>query len=149
MLLLTKSIAAYPVADQTEKFKLQLKETRTHFNYLGIKWKGFLPVKLCLFYYYTHTKSYFDLKYKGWGRKEIGEYSVFNNHRLRFDDYGNYNFGAAARAMGLSLFWAKLGAGINQMFPGEGVPDFSNFNGFFDNKNDTRLIESGYSGLYE
>jgi hypothetical protein len=135
--------------DHTDKFKQQLHETRAFFTYLGCKWKGFFPVKLCLFFYYTNTGSYFDLKHKGWGKKELGIYSMFNGYCMRYDDYGNYNFGAAARAMGLSLGWAKLGAGINQLFPGEGVPDFSNWSGFFDNRNDTHLIELGYHAAYE
>ena len=149
LLLNVSNITAKEINDYTTAFNQQLTETRSFFCYLGLKWKGFLPVKLCLFFYYTNTRSYFDLKYKGWGRKELGEYSTYNNHRLRFDDYGNYNFGAAAKAMHLSLFWAKLGAGINQLFPGEGVPDFTNLNGFFDNRNDTEQIRSGYYSVYE
>jgi hypothetical protein len=148
-LLLQKVNAQHTLVNHTEKFNSQLIETRSFFAYLGTKWQGFLPVKLCLFYYYTNTNSYFDLKHKGWGRKELGEYSMFNNHKMRFDDYGNYNFGSAAKYMKLSLMWAKLGAGINQLFPGEGVPDFSNWKGFFDNKNDTHQIEMGYYSRYE
>lgn len=148
LLWLSKNSCAQ-LPDHTERFNRQLRETRSFFSYLGKKWNGLLPIKLYLFFYYTNTGSYFDLKHKGWGRKELGEYSLFNGHCLRFDDYGNYNYGAAAKAMGLSLFWAKLGAGINQLFPGEGTPDFTNWHGFFDNRNDTHLIELGYYARYE
>ena len=60
------------------------------------------------------------------------------------DDFGNYNFGVAAKAMGFSLSWAKFGAGMSQTFLQKGN-DWYNWSGYFDFKRDTEMIEKGYN----
>jgi hypothetical protein len=51
--------------------------------------------------------------------------------------------------MGFSLTYAKFGAGMSQTFlqraNGGFNNDWSNLGGFFDFKNDTRMIELGYN----
>lgn len=58
----------------------------------------------------------FDIKQPGEGfsKAETGEYSFYEGKLFRYDDFGNFNYGTAARAYGFSQTTALLGAGINQ-----------------------------------
>ncbi len=110
----------------------------------------------------------YDIKAKNYKRSIIGEYSFFEGKLFRYDDYGNYNYGVAAKAFGLSKTLALFGAGVNQTLKaitptGYGIihrgfiipvlPIFgkidlmspSNINGFFDDPKDTYMIKEGYS----
>lgn len=61
------------------------------------------------------------------------------------DDFGNYFYGVAAKAMGITLYDAVQGAGIYAVFSGS-VTDWSNWYGFFDDRKDTQMIMRGYNG---
>ena len=89
----------------------------------------------------------FDTKQpgKGFNFQDVGKESMFNGEKYNWTDYGNMNFGFAARIFGISLLDAKFGAGMQQVFgKGKGSPDWSNFNGFFDGYDDTQMIIKGY-----
>jgi len=61
------------------------------------------------------------------------------------DDFGNYFYGVAAKAMGITLLDAVQGAGIYAIFSGSET-DWSNRYGFFDERKDTQMIIRGYYG---
>ena len=61
------------------------------------------------------------------------------------DDFGNYFYGVAAKAMGITLHDAIQGAGIYAIFSGS-VIDWTNWYGFFDERKDTQIIIRGYYG---
>ena len=61
------------------------------------------------------------------------------------DDFGNYFYGVAAKAMGITLLNAIHGAGIYAIFSGS-VIDWTNWYGFFDERKDTQMIIRGYNG---
>ncbi len=56
-----------------------------------------------------------DIKNKDWKPKFKGEWSVYNNTLLRYDDYGNILYGAAGAAFGLDKFTLIVGANLNQI----------------------------------
>ena len=59
-------------------------------------------------------------------------------------DFGNFNFGVAARAYGFSELTGLVGAGVNQLGKGSKFYDLSNWEGFGDDKRDTFFIKLGY-----
>ncbi len=60
-------------------------------------------------------------------------------------DFGNYFYGVATKAIGITLFDAVQGAGIYAIFSGS-FTDWSNWYGFFDEIRDTQMIIRGYNG---
>jgi hypothetical protein len=85
----------------------------------------------------------FDIKRTSFRRREIGGNSAdYEGESFTPEDFGNYNYGVAARAYGYPLDRALRGAGMNQV--GKLNPDFSNLEGYFDHKHDTRMIIRGY-----
>lgn len=73
-----------------------------------------------------------DIKQNSLGFKKTGEYSIYENQILRYDDYGNILFGAAGTAFGLSREVLQLGSNLNQ------ISKLS-----FDDSKDTYSIDVG------
>lgn len=42
-------------------------------------------------------------------------YAFYNGKLFRYDDFGNFNYGVAGKAFGLSESVLKVGAGVNQL----------------------------------
>ncbi|RNC83392.1 MAG: hypothetical protein ED557_11925 [Balneola sp.] len=142
--------------DVTEKFDAQLEETRQFFKELASyvdeldipDWKKY-AVKLLLFRKYVNNGATFDIKEGAFSPIELGgNYALYQGEKFRFDDFGNYNYGVAALAFGITLHDAMMGAGINQLKPGRGTPDWKNPRGFFDNRRDTHMIIRGYNHVF-
>ena len=161
--------------DMTSVFNKQLQETKFFFEQKNEEfsaresktWGGMankLSDRLSYFRSQVTDKGPFDLKNKNYGPDDVGNYSFFEGKLFRYDDYGNYNYGVAAKAFGLSETMALFGAGANQtkkalsptgiMFIPLGfMPVFgkinlmspSNVKGFFDDPRDTHMIKKGYS----
>jgi len=74
-----------------------------------------------------------------------GKGGYVNGQHFSPDDFGNYFYGVAARALGLLSIDAVQGAGIYAVCSGS-VTDYTNFYGFFDEKKDTQMILNGYYG---
>jgi len=139
------------IIDMTVIFENQIKQTQEFFKgkanelesmnvFPGTKYL----TRLLYFTKMVKTNAPYDLKNKGYGREKIGLYSLFKGQKFRFDDYGNYNYGVAARAYGISLSDAIFGAGLNQVWNGRG--DITNPEGMFDDPRDTQMIINGYLG---
>jgi len=98
-----------------------------------------------LFAQLVKANAPFDLKVHGYSQKDICYISIYNGQTFRYDDYGNYNFGVAARAFGISLDMATFGAGMYQIKTG--TEDWSNTKGWFDDPRDTQMIINGYNAI--
>jgi hypothetical protein len=66
--------------------------------------------KLSIFAALTKTGSHFDLKNGEYSAINIGPVSLYNYKKVGYLEYGNYNFGVAANAFGLTLVEALVGA---------------------------------------
>lgn len=157
----SEGAAQQKLTDVTEKFNNQLRQTEEYFS----KWNkifddmefpviGLNPLspailrraaKLDFFKDKVGTNREFDIKQpkKGFSQKEIGDQAIYNGKVYNYDDFGNINYGVAARALGLTYFEAIAGAGYNQTFQTQ-TPDFNNPGGFFDHSRDTQMINLGF-----
>ncbi|MCZ8215968.1 MAG: polymorphic toxin type 44 domain-containing protein [Cyclobacteriaceae bacterium] len=147
--------------DVTDKFNRQLEKTEAFFTsmreiYDNLPNPGLNPLaalaerrtlKLSFFKSQVGTNRPFDIKQKGKGfhPSEIGgQQALYNGVTYNFDDFGNINYGVAARALGLTYMEALAGAGYNQTFQ-TGTPDWGNPEGFFDHRRDTEMIKLGFN----
>jgi hypothetical protein len=134
------------------KFKAQLEKTRAYFSEMSklIDEMSLCPesaflTKSAFFAMKVKTGAEYDIKRTSFRRQTLdGDFAIFEGARMAPDDFGNYNYGVAAKAMGFSLTYAKFGAGMSQTFLQNGN-DWSNWWGFFDFKRDTEMIEKGYN----
>lgn len=137
--------------DVTDKFYQQLARTELFFSTAKEMFDQITnPVnrfeeKLRFFAEMTKTGALFDIKQEGMGfsRLEIGKKAIFEGEVYRYDDFGNINFGYAARVFGIPLEVGLGGAGLNQIFSEVG-PDLRNVRGYFDQRRDTQMIIHGY-----
>lgn len=141
--------------DVTKRFKKMLHFTKGYFSAMArlidpiIDNSSFMSFgylvsrKIDIFKSLVGKNAPFDLKKGLFDVSIIGEQAYYGEALWQPQDFGNYNFGVAAKAYGYSLTFAKFGAGYNQTFT-EFTPDFSNWSGFFDRKRDTDFITDGY-----
>jgi len=136
------------MVNMTDTFTKQLNQTKSFFEHRNTELNTMVLfpgadyfTRMLYFTKLVKTNAPFDLKNKGYGIKNIKKYSIFNNRILRFDDYGNINYGVAARAYGISLEDALMGAGLNQIYNGRSA---LNPIGWFDDQRDTQMIINGY-----
>jgi RHS repeat-associated protein len=143
-----------PLIDVTKKFYVQLLHTYAFFRTLrevlensGLTDLEIGEIKNEQFAAAVGYGKPFDIKVagKGFHYSEIGEYAIFEGKEYRWDAFGNINFGYAAKIFGFDLEWAKFAAGMAQVFGGKAPPDYSNPDGYFDEKRDTEMIEYGYN----
>ena len=101
--------------------------------------------KLYFFYLMVKSGGPFDIKLTLYSPKSLGaEKAIYNGMVFSPDDFGNYDYGVAAAALGLPNWLTKAGAGFSQVFLQKTKADWKNFNGFFDQLGDTKMIEMGY-----
>lgn len=143
------------IPDITSKFYAQLARTELFFtNAREIFDNADFTVpgnqkaeKLRFFANMVKTGAPFDIKQRGKGFSAAdlrSQQAIFEGRIYDFDDFGNINFGYAARVFGIPLGEAVKAAGFYQTFF-QGNPDFSNWEGFFDATKDTRNIKFGYN----
>jgi hypothetical protein len=142
--------------DVTDKFEDQINKTYSFFTEKakeiqkdaensGLSEAQLYIKKLKFFKDQVGTKMPFDIKQpgKGFSPQEIGLKATYKGKVYNYDDFGNINYGVAAKAFGLGLFTAIAGAGYNQTVQFKS-PDLSNPFGFFDHKRDTIMIIIGF-----
>jgi hypothetical protein len=149
--------------DVTDMFNNTLQGTRDFFSRNSTRFNGpfglkmiHRPIstfrsKLSFFKSQVGTNAPYDIKQKGKGYSpsDLGaNYAFYNGQLLRYDDFGNYNYGVAAAAFGIPLNVALMGAGYNQTFQ-TGSPDWSNPSGYFDHSRDTKFIIQGYNHKFK
>jgi RHS repeat-associated protein len=169
------------IGDVTDKFNTQIGQTKSFFEQKGREIDAqtgyiggiFDSKKRNFFQQQVTDKGPFDIKQpgKGFSQGEIGFYSFYEGKLFRYDDYGNFNYGVAAKAFGFSQTTALLGAGINQFWKTFDVVstknprgdiaqptlhikynmDYirnnwypSNMSGFTDDPRDSHMIRTGY-----
>jgi len=138
------------LTDMSAVFDAQIKKTENWFStlrsILRAQDKGWYDTQRA-FMRNVGTGMPFDLKNKpSYDARRIGTFSMYHGMVFRFDDYGNYNFGVAAKAFDYSVEWALVGAGFAQVWSGGGV--ITNNEGWFDKPQDTRLIIAGYYKMF-
>lgn len=132
-------------------FDQQIANTRTDFMTRRLIIDALYPqnkisnriYKINAFRNLVKSNAPYDLKKHGYSERDIGTYSLYHGQKFRYDDYGNYNYGVAAKAYGISLKNAIRAAGLYQVYSGTGV--FSNLSGWFDDPRDTQMITEGYN----
>lgn len=142
--------------DVTARFNAVIKYTRDYFQvarvFFGdnvIDWGDWNILKDAFFANKVRKYGQFDLKnstdpFLGFSEQRIGKIAIYNGVPWQFQDFGNFNFGVAAKAFGLSLEFALRGAGIAQILSGHRV-EWSNLRGFGDPYRDSQMIELGYN----
>ncbi|HEY9047906.1 MAG TPA: RHS repeat-associated core domain-containing protein, partial [Ohtaekwangia sp.] len=153
--------AQQELMDVTDKFNEQLRQTEEFFSAMGrifdaIDYPSIIyfaeihrrAAKLRFFKSQVGTKKPYDIKQpgKGFSPREIGLQAIYNGITYNYDDFGNINYGVAARALGLTCSEAVAGAGYNQTFQTR-TPEWSNPGGFFDHSRDTQMIKFGFNML--
>lgn len=153
------------IKDMSAAFDKQLEETRDFFQKSAKTYDK--KSSSDMFTYFTNKAhkivnfrnlvtdgADFDLKAKGvFSESNLSEnggegYAFYHGKLLRYDDFGNYNYGVAAKAYGLPEFVATAGAGVNQLVKGiQGkTPVFlNNVRGLGDDPRDTEMIHQGYN----
>ncbi len=137
--------------DVTAEFDEQLSNTMIYFSLAKHRFDREFPKdrlrKLLFFRSKVNDHAVFDIKRTSFSRANLGsEYGFYRGQSFRYDDFGNYNFGLAARSFGLSLKDALRGAGLNQIRKLD--PDLNNSLGYFDHTRDTQLIIMGFFHEY-
>lgn len=77
-------------------------------------------------------------------RSNMGAYGMYRGMKMAPDDFGNFGFGVALRAMDVNLNMATFVAGL---FPNS-VRTWWNVGGGFDHIKDTRMIRAGYNNIW-
>ncbi|MES2063486.1 MAG: polymorphic toxin type 44 domain-containing protein [Bacteroidota bacterium] len=131
-------------------FDKQLADTRAFFTAKKSELESgtYFPgtVTITRYLYFTamvKTKAPYDLKNGDYKRSLIGYYSLWHGEKMQFGDYGQINYGVAAKAYGISLDDAIHFAGVNQVI--QGKPNWNNTRGWFDGPGETELIIRGYN----
>lgn len=108
------------------KFDKQLADTRAFFAAKrselesGMYFPGTITITRYLYFAaMVKTNAPYDLKNGEYKRSLIGYYSLWHGEKMQFGDYGQINYGVAAKAYGISLGDAIHFAGINQVIQGK------------------------------
>ena len=72
-----------------------------------------------------------------------GVIATYNGESFQVQDFGNYNFGVAAKAFGLSLTFSRMGAGLYQIF--SRTSNIRWISSYFDDPRDSKMISRGYN----
>lgn len=67
-------------------------------------------------------------------------YAFYDGKLFRYDDFGNFNYGVAGKAFGLSESILKVGAGINQL----SKPSVPHSIFSFEDEDDNYMIRQGF-----
>lgn len=121
------------IPDKTDIFNAFLEKTEKYFSDLDKKLKkresnilfgglGKYKRKLQEFRKLVTDGAPYDIKVAEGGAFSIKNrdafrngYAFYDNQLFRYDDFGNFNYGVAGKAFGLSEFILELGAGVNQL----------------------------------
>ncbi|WP_149240838.1 RHS repeat-associated core domain-containing protein [Dyadobacter sp. 32] len=136
--------------DLTRKFNKQLRLTRDYFSMASreldkadLNAISKFKYKMDFFKGEVGTGRPFDLKVGAYSERSIGKESFYEGETFAPQDYGNYNFGVAAKSFGYSLNFAEWGAGIYQIR--SGTSQFSWYYRKFDDPRDGNMIKRGFN----
>ena len=121
------------IPDKTNVFNAFLKKTNDYFTEMNQNLEkkesrilmggiGKYKRKLAAFRELVTDEAPFDIKNAEGGEFSTknkkafkNKYAFYDGKLLRYDDFGNFNYGVAGKAFGLSEFILQVGAGINQL----------------------------------
>uniref|UniRef100_UPI001C9E85E5 polymorphic toxin type 44 domain-containing protein n=1 Tax=Bacteroides bouchesdurhonensis TaxID=1841855 RepID=UPI001C9E85E5 len=121
------------IPDKTNVFNAFLKKTNDYFTEMNQNLEkkesrilmggiGKYKRKLAAFRELVTDEAPFDIKNAEGGEFSTknkkafkNKYAFYDDKLLRYDDFGNFNYGVAGKAFGLSEFILQVGAGINQL----------------------------------
>ncbi|WP_320995860.1 polymorphic toxin type 44 domain-containing protein, partial [Bacteroides sp.] len=147
------------VPDKTSVFNSFLEKTKDYFSAMDRRLEnkessimmggmGKYKRKLDVFRKLVTDGAPFDIKVAEGGEFSTNTRNVFKNgyafydgKLFRYDDFGNFNYGVAGKAFGLSESILKVGAGVNQLSK-PNVPH-SIFS-FGDEDKDNYMIRQGF-----
>jgi len=138
--------------DVTTAFNNYLAETQRIFSAVGQAYDEALPfpqsyaAKL-LYFKEVNTHDLY-MNPKADPNSPFYTSGYYNKHFMRPDDFGNYNYGVAARALGFSPIEPMMGGGYGS-FSLHGAHTWWNVPGLFDEWRDTQMILRGYFQLYK
>lgn len=106
-----------------------LQDHTLEFNKLLVQWIEFFEqqnekfentnyinlTKLFFWYSMVDDNKPLDIKNKNWKPSIKGEWSIYNNTLMRYDDYGNILYGCAGAAFGLNERTLLFGGNFNQI----------------------------------
>lgn len=130
------------MANMTATFDRQLAETYYWFKYLAIG--KTTTQKMDIMLTYMSTGAPYDFKNRPsspFHRDNMGEFGLYRGQKMAPDDFGNYNYGFAANALGLPEWFSVAIVGA---FPNS-VRTWWNVLGGFDQIEDSRMIRAGYN----
>jgi RHS repeat-associated protein len=143
--------------DHTERFEKFLEYTAMFFSSMASTLDQFIEnnpkaagtyIKHKVFISLVKPGAFFDIKETLFSKEAIGGNEVnsvawFHNDLFQPQDFGNYNFGVAAKAYGYTENFSIKGAGLAQIFYGNGF-HWHNLKGLGDYTWDTDMIIRGY-----
>lgn len=154
--------AAHRVLDLTNQFNQQLRKTKEYFaarkayyDEISLKmirlgvWESYQAneqMRAIEFYDLVKTGSPYDIKndkQSAFSVAKLGKAgAMYGKEHFRTDDFGNYNYGVAAKAYGYALKFAQFGAGMYQIK--SGTSSFNFHSTYFDDPRDYSMIMRGY-----
>lgn len=155
------------LADVTHRFEEDMQNALIQFCQVRHEFTQLLENYTALHYIFTYPNDFidymtyfvnevesggpWDLKAEGNGYSpedlNFRSSAIFNGVEYRNDDFGNITFGIAAAAYGFPLEFAKTGAGLYQLY--RGTSHWSYISSYFDDPQDSQMIELGYDYFYQ
>ncbi|MDR2948026.1 MAG: hypothetical protein LBV71_02345 [Prevotella sp.] len=140
------------IPDKTELFTAQLQATNDFFASKKDEYSGFFNIKSRLDFFESQVtnEAPYDIKrlvgpfHEDTETNWANGYAFFEGKLFRSDDFGNFNYGVAGKALGISEFLLELGAGVNQIKNSftRNVPT-GGLGSFFDDNKDNLMITLG------
>jgi len=137
--------------DLTSSFNNYISSTQQRFTGVGdiidktLSGPSAYAAKLYYFYQVNmHDKS---LNPKDDAQSPFYRGGYYNGRYMKAEDFGNYNYGVAARSLGISLGDALWGAGAATFIIKGSSHTWWNVLGLFDEWNDSKMIIRGYLQL--
>jgi len=127
--------------DHTSEFNNLLMYWVSYFTELNQLFENYRLIyleKLLYWIFMVSDGQELDIKSKKWKANLKGEWSIYNNTLVRYDDYGNILYGAAGTAFGINKSNLFIGANLNQLTKTG-----------FDDEKDTYSIQRGINLYYK
>lgn len=79
--------------------------------------------------------------------------AYYNGELWKYDDFGNYNYGVAAKSIGISKIIAEIGGGLNQIYKLIQWKEYGmiikNWKSYGDFPRDNNMIKRGYNHKFK
>lgn len=128
--------------NMTAIFDRQLAETFYWFKYLAIGKTTTQKMDIMLTYMYPGAPYDFkNRKSSPFHKENMGAFGLYREQKMAPDDFGNYNYGFAAKALGLPEWFSVAVVGLFS----NSERTWWNVSGLTDEIKDSRMIRAGYN----